>query len=256
MRKLIIFLYNINITLFKRLVPSLLRRIFFIGKTQVIDLNFCKIVLNLKNSIDREIYLKGYYEKEQIDFLKKVSKKENIEYFLDVGSYIGYYSLCFMNIKNIYAFEPNIKNFQQLEKNFKLNNINGFIYNVACSNMSEEKKIWYTNKNKMGGSAIYKKNDPELKKYDKNKIIFENIQTKRLDEMVKIEGKNLIIKIDVERHELDVLKGSCDNILNKNKVIMQIEVQNDLKNKVFSFLESNSFKKIHSIGHDFYFKNF
>ena len=65
-----------------------------------------------------------------------------------------------------------------------------------------------------------------------------------------------LIKIDVERHEMGVLKGSYQNILNKNKIIMQIEIQEDLKNNIFNFLEKNNFKLLNSIGHDYYFKNY
>ena len=255
MRSLLRYLYNLKIGLFKRIVPSILRKGFF-KKIKTVDLDFCKIVLNLSNSIDREIYLKGFYEKEQIEYLNTISKDKNIDYFLDIGSYIGYYSLYFRKIKNIYAFEPNIENFKQLKKNIEINNANIIVYNIACSDSSNNKEIWYTDKNKMGGSAIHDKSDPELLKYKQSDIIFESIKTERLDEILDIQGKSLLIKIDVERHEISVLKGSCENILNKNKVIMQIEIQKDLKNNVFSFLEKNNFKLLNSIGHDYYFKNY
>jgi len=255
LRSLLTYLYNLKIGLFKRIIPSILRKNFF-KKIQTVDLNFCKIILNLSNSIDREIYLKGFYEKEQIEYLDNISKNENIDYFLDIGSYIGYYSLYFRNIKNIYAFEPNKENFKHLQKNTEINNTNIIVHNIACSDSSDDKIIWYTDKNKMGGSAIYNKNDPELLKYKKDEIIFETIKTKRLDEILDIKGKNLLIKIDVERHEIGVLKGSYENILNKNKVIMQIEIHKDLKSNIFTFLEKNNFKFLHSIGHDYYFKNY
>jgi len=254
-RSLLIYLYNLKSGLFKRIIPSILRKIVF-KKIQIIDLNFCRIILNLSNSIDREIYLKGFYEKEQIEYLDKISKNENIDCFLDIGSYIGYYSLYFRNIKNIYAFEPNKENFKHLQKNAEINDTNIIVYNFACSDSSDNKIIWYTNKNKMGGSAIYDKNDPELSKYKQSDIIFETIKTKRLDEILDIKGKNLLIKIDVERHEINVLKGSYENILNKNKIIMQIEIQKDLKDNIFNFLEKNNFKLLNSIGHDYYFKNY
>jgi len=255
LRSLLIYLYNLKGGLFKRIIPSILRK-SFLKKIQTVDLGFCKIILNLSNSIDREIYLKGFYEKEQIEYLDKISKDENIDCFLDIGSYIGYYSLYFRNIKNIYAFEPNKENFKHLQKNAEINDTSITIYNVACSDSQDNRLIWYTDKNKMGGSAIYDKNDPELSKYKQSDITFETIKTKRLDEILDIRGKSLLIKIDVERHEMGVLKGSYQNILNKNKIIMQIEIQKDLKNNIFNFLEKNNFKFLNSIGHDYYFKNY
>ena len=249
------FLYNLKIPFFKRLIPSLVKRLNF-DKIKIIELSFAKIRVDLSQSIDREIYLNGFYEKKQILFLENICKKNKINHFFDIGANIGYYSLYFNNIKNIYAFEPNKLNFQNLRYNNDLNNFNIKLYNFGLSDSESNSEIWYTDKNKMGGSAIYNKNDPELLKYKKDEIIFEKIKTKRLDEILDIKGKNLLIKIDVERHEIGVLKGSYENILNKNKVIMQIEIHKDLKNNIFTFLEKNNFKFLHSIGHDYYFKNY
>ena len=188
--------------------------------------------------------------------MDKISKDENIDCFLDIGSYIGYYSLYFRKIKNIYAFEPNEENFKHLQKNAEINDTSITVYNIACSDSQGNKLIWYTDKNKMGGSAIYDKNDSDLLKYKQSHLTFKTIKAKRLDEILDIKGKNLLIKIDVERHEMAVLKGSYENILNKNKIIMQIEIQKDLKNNIFNFLEKNNFKLLNSIGHDYYFKNY
>ena len=256
MRSLLIYLYNLKGGFFKRIIPSILRKNFFFLKTQTIDIGFCKIKLNLRNSIDREIYLKGYYEKEQIEYLDKISRNAKIEYFLDIGSYIGYYSLFFKYIKNVHAFEPNKENFKQLQENIRINNTNINIHNIACSQFSTDKVIWFTNRNKMGGSTIYNENDPELLKYKKKDLKFETIKAKRLDEVLDIKNKNLLIKIDVERHEIDVLKGACEKILKNNNVVMQIEIQEDLKNEIFNFLKKNNFIFINSIRHDYYFKNY
>ena len=254
MRSLAIFLYNLRGGFFKRIIPSLLRKNFFFKKT-IIDLGFCKINLNLKNSIDREIYLKNKYEIEQIKYLQKISENQNIDYFLDIGSYIGYYALYFKNIKNVYAFEPNKKNFAQLVENINLNKSNITACNFACSNLNDYQDIWYDNKQKMGGSSIYKKEDIRLSKYNKGELIFEKIETRRLDDFIKISKKNLIIKMDVEKHEIYALEGAI-HTLNNNKITMQIEIDDKLKNEVFNFLKANNFKHINSIAPDHYFKNY
>lgn len=256
MRPLLVYLYNLKGGLFKRIIPSFLRKNPFFKKNQIIDLGFCKINLNLSNSIDREIYLKGFYEKEQIEYLDKISKNEKIDYFLDIGSYIGYYSLFFRNIKNIHAFEPNKDNFKQLQKNIEINNRDIVTHNIACSEYSTDKLIWYIDENKMGGSSIYNENDPELSKYKKEDIKFKKVITKKLDDILDIKNNNLLIKIDVERHEINVLKGACEKIFKNNNVIMQIEIQEELKDKLFIYLKKNNFELIHSIRHDYYFKNY
>ena len=72
------FLYSLQIPFLKRFIPSLIKRISFLNKTQIIKFNFGKIKLNLLQSIDREIYLTGFYEKEQLVFLDQISKKNKI----------------------------------------------------------------------------------------------------------------------------------------------------------------------------------
>jgi len=248
-------LYNLRSGLFKRIIPSILRKNFFFQKNQIINLSFCKIRLNLSNSIDREIYLKGSYEKDQLNYLYKISKNENIDAFLDIGSYIGYYSLFFRNLKNVHAFEPNKENFQILKINNEINNANIISHNIACSDTSKKSKLWYTDSNKMGGSSIYNENDFELSKYKKKKLKFKTVYLKKLDDILNFRNKKLLVKIDVERHEINVLKGSIE-ILKNNKIILQIEVHKDLEYKVFTFLKKNKFKLINSIGPDHYFKNY
>ncbi len=256
MRSLLVYLYNLKGGLFKRIIPSILRKKIFFPKPKILDIDFCKISLNLSSSIDREIYLKGFYEKEQIQYLNKISKNEKIDIFLDIGANIGYYSLFFKDIKNVHAFEPNKENFKNLKKNIEINNTNIVIHNIACSKDSVDKVIWYTDKNKMGGSSIYNKDDTELLKYKKKDIKFERVEAKKLDDIMEIKNKNLLIKIDVERHEIDVLKGACKKILKNNNIIMQIEIQKELKNEVFNFLKKNNFKFLNSIGYDYYFTNY
>jgi len=246
------FLYSLKFPLFKRLIPSLVKRFFFLSKNQIIKLNFGKIKIDLTQAIDREIYLNGFYEKEQLIFLDKICNKDEITHFLDIGANIGYYSLYFKKINNIFAFEPNKKNFLRLKENNELNNLNIKMYNFGLSNTNSDSEIWYTNKDKMGGSAIYEKNDPELNKYNYKDIIKEKILTKKLDDIIDINNSKILIKIDVERHEKKVLEG-MNKMIKQNNIIMQIEIGYDQKNEVFSYLNKLNLKWINTIRHDHYF---
>ena len=78
MHQFLKFLYSIKFPLFKRLIPSLIKRIFFLNKNQIIKLSFGKIKLDLLQSIDREIYLNGFYEKEQLNFLNEICNKNQM----------------------------------------------------------------------------------------------------------------------------------------------------------------------------------
>ena len=50
------------------------------------NLHFGKIKLDLTQAIDREIYLSGFYEKDQLNYLNKICSKKKIDYFFDIGS--------------------------------------------------------------------------------------------------------------------------------------------------------------------------
>ena len=208
--------------------------------------------IDLTQAIDREIYLNGFYEKEQLIFLDKICNKDEITHFLDIGANIGYYSLYFKKISNIFAFEPNKKNFLRLKENNELNNLNIKMYNFGLSNTNSDSEIWYTNKDKMGGSAIYENNDPELKKYNYKDIIKEKILTKKLDDIIDINNSKILVKIDVERHEKKVLEG-MNRMIKQNNIIMQIEIGHDQQNEVFSYLNKLNLKWINTIRHDHYF---
>ena len=280
-KKILIFLYSKKI--FKRIIPSFLRKFYFLFKNKTFVINNFKLELNLKNSLERKIFLENSFEKDQINFISKNIEKDEFDYFVDIGAYIGYYTLYFSkftNIQKIISIEANKKNYNNLLKNISLNKSNNITaYNLACSDSDGEVKLWYSNPNKMGGSSILNENDYEYKKYnlnpklDKNHIkahynksskdykkskdnfFYEKVNSKKFDNIVDVVDKNLLIKIDVERHEIFVLKGA-EKILNNNKIFLQIEIFPELFDEINNFLLNRNFKLINNIGWDYYYKNY
>ena len=223
-----------------------------LDNSQIINLGKFKMKLDLTQSIDRQIYLNGFYEKEQISYLKNICNLNKINHFLDIGANIGYYTLIFGNIKNIYAFEPNKKNYHKLKENIILNKKNFKVYNFGLSSINSKSEIWYTDINKMGGSAVYNKHDFELTKYENKKIFKEKILLKKLDDVLNFKNLNILIKIDVERHEKNVLEG-MKKLINQNNIILQIEIFDERKKMIYKYLETLNLKFVNAIGHDHYF---
>ena len=248
--------YIYKYKIFKRLVPSLLR---IIGGSREISLYNFKLLLSLSNSIEREIFLTNYYDKDRFEYLDPFVNKYKFEFFFDIGSYIGYYSLYYchhLEIKNIYSFEANKINFKKINKNILINNSNIKSYNIALSNYRGEGKIWFNDKNKTGGSSVYDSSDNEITKYNFSEITYENVNLDTLDSMFSyLRNKKILIKIDVERHELNVLEGSI-NLLKKNQILMQIEILNSKKKIVFDMLIKNNYHHHFSIDDDHFFSNF
>ena len=253
-RKILILLFSLKPL--RRIIPSLIRKLSFTSDGNTIFLNDFKINLFLTSSIDREIYLKNEYEKDQLDYVKKELVNQKYDYFFDIGAYIGYYSLSLCKlVSKTAAFEPNQQNFQRLSKNVEINNFNISCHNLGCSDSKNKHKLWYTDKNKRGGSSILKDTDKEINKYDKTKLLFEEIETDKLDSLYPLKNKKIFFKIDVERHELNVLKGASEILFN-NQCYLQIEIFPHLQNEILSFLNDINFKLIHRIDNDFYLKNF
>jgi len=257
MRKIIQTLYKIN--LFKRIVPSLLK--IFIKLTKfnevIVKKNNISLILNLMNPIDREIYLKGNYEKEQINFLTDQIKKNNINLFIDVGAHMGFYSINISkNNISTYSFEPVKKNFEQLKRNKIYNNIsNIFLHNIALSDEKKNIKMWVPDKEKTGGFSIYNINDEELSKYNEKRTFKIESKSDLADNLMDFKDEKIAIKIDVERHEKNVLDG-MKKMLSQNNILIQIELFNERKEEIFDYLKRINFKHFHTIKKDYYFKNF
>ena len=253
-RQILILLFSLKP--FRRIIPSLIRKLSFASAGNIIFLNDFKINLFLTSSIDREIYLKNEYEKDQLDFIKKELLSQKYEYFFDIGAYIGYYSLSLCKlVNNTAAFEPNQQNFQRLSKNVEINNFNISCHNLGCSDSKNKLKLWYTDKNKRGGSSILQDTDKEINKYDKAKLLYEEIKTDKLDNLYPLKNKKIFFKIDVERHELNVLNGAL-NLLSNNNIFMQIEIFPHLKDEILNFLNQKNFKLLKNINNDYYLNNF
>jgi FkbM family methyltransferase len=152
---------------------------------------------------------KTFYE---LDLLEYIKSRFTGGVGLDIGANIGNHSIFFSKFifDKTYAFETNPTNFSLLEENKKINNIDDklIIYNVALSDSNYN----YVNKDfksNMGRSFIVEGDG--------------NLLTKRLDEfdLPKVD----FIKMDVEGHELKVLKGAV-NLINKDYPHIVLECNN------------------------------
>jgi hypothetical protein len=86
----------------------------------------------------------------------------------------------------------------------------------------------------------------------KKNIFKEKILLKKLDNILDFKNLNILIKIDVERHEKKVLEG-MRNLINLNNIVLQIEIGDKKKQAVYSYLKTLHFKWIKTIRHDHFF---
>ena len=117
----------IKIPILKRLIPSLYKRyvLFFNQYIKEVQINDVYYSLDLRHLIDRRFFFHNGYEDELFNPLNDIINKNKIDFFLDIGSCWGVYSLRFAGIhKNlkILAFDPIKNNIERLKLSIKKNN--------------------------------------------------------------------------------------------------------------------------------------
>ena len=247
-----------QIPILKRIYTSISIKIFKLSKKKYFLVNFMGInfKLNIKEPIDKSILLFDYYENEQIETSIDLISKNKIDIFFDIGANCGIYSLIFANKFNnlqIYSFEPIVSSLKKFAENIKINKNfkNIKLYNFGLSNKNTILKMKALVKNdhtQLGGFGVLNKGDNL-----ENKFLTE-ANFKKGDDCFKFKKKTIFLKIDVEGHELQVLDG-LNELLNYNKIILQIEILPKNIKVVKKKLLKLKFIKLKKIDFDYYFTN-
>ena len=243
----------IKLPLLKRLIPSFYKKYIFLTKMYYKEIIIDGIIydLDLRHFIDRRFLFHKTYEQELFSPMARIINSNDINFFFDIGSCWGLYSLRLSKINNnlnIYAFEPIEKNVLRLKRSINKNNLNNIkVFHTAIGSHKGEIEL--------GATENF---SPNFKIDEKNSVIVEKSKIETLDNLFSITGKKIVFKIDTEGFELDVLKGA-DNLLRNNKCYCQIEITSNYKNEIFKFLKQRNYTCI-SINNknnmDYIFSNF
>ncbi|MFX0138256.1 MAG: FkbM family methyltransferase [Candidatus Hodarchaeota archaeon] len=181
--------------------------------------NFCKGYIDKYNGDNNDnIHTNG-----ELRFMKRNLGKCNV--IFDIGAHFGHWTKLALKINrnlNIHCFEPSSYSFKKLINN-------NFPNNVICNNFglssSKGEKTLYIFENGSGLNSLYLR-------YGLEKVLGRKI--KQREEKIKVETlenyclerkieKIDFVKIDVEGHELEVLKGGINFFKNKQIRIIQFE---------------------------------
>lgn len=172
------------------------------------DLSFKIRCGSIDRTVFAEILLDDCYK--LLSNREKSHDKSNV---IDVGGHIGMFSIFYSSLhpnSNIYIFEPNPDNFEQIICNIKLNNIRNIMaFNFALSNKTE-KKVFYNNAINNGGNSFY---NHLINKKDQVKSYVETVSINKFLYSKKINKIDLI-KLDCEGAEYEIL-----DTLKNNKTI-------------------------------------
>jgi len=146
----------------------------------------------------------GRYEERNIDALLSFMD-DNTLTFVDVGANVGYFTIRlaerFRQRGRVLAFEPHPKLAKMTEQNASLNGFTSVVtvYPFALADFEGERDFSFE-RGHMGSGVMESNDDTER---------FEVIQAhvRKLDDVLDADATVDLIKIDVEGHELGVMRG-------------------------------------------------
>ncbi len=174
---------------------------------------FCK---GGAGEVDLHLLISGAYEEEVSYYFTKLSAGKDM--LLDIGANIGYYTMlgykANMDMK-IHSFEPMRQTYGVLKKNVDSINSQRNItaYQTALGSSSSHVRI--EQKADSGHNSLLPTKNPSTGR-------FEEIEVKRLADVLSVTGKKILFKIDAEGYEFEVLQGA-EQILDNNECTIILE---------------------------------
>lgn len=214
-----------------------------------------KLLLDRNSLVDQNIIRFGAWEAEQMAFLFGLLKPfaaKGDAIFLDIGAYFGVYSLFAAEsgmFSEIHAFEADRHNFEQLRGNVSLNGLEHQIklHPVVLSDHAgrlyfQESQNFPDNRGHAGVTTRPCRRAVSL-------------ECAPLDARVTFKDKIILIKLDVEGHEPQVLKG-MQTLLRDNKIILQAEAFEQTQERLYATAKELGLTYLKTIQIDHYFTNF
>jgi FkbM family methyltransferase len=192
--------------------------------------------------ITNEILINGIFEREFLEGLaiNVFSKLKSKEVCLDIGANIGNHSVFFSHhFFSVYAFEPNPRALRLLYLNVEsLPNISVFPTGLSDS----KRKIVLSEVPGNLGSA---------RAIDSARCDSQAVDVSPLDAVIGIDADVHVdfIKIDVEGHEISVIRGA-HNLLRRDAPVVAIE----LLNKTLSEAEPLIIVELRGLGYKYFYE--
>ena len=180
-----------------------------------------EFLLNSCEKTDRFVYLRNN-EGAQIELMSDWVMQYSPVCFLDVGANFGLYSIILGRRypdMRIHSFEPVERLRRQFQANILINGLENLqLHPVAVSDVSAQASYLQHVSGHAGLSKLRQSSDllgPEWAEM--------TVETRPMDQMLDYRGERLAIKVDVEGHECEVIRGMCQ-LLKNNNCYLQVEI--------------------------------
>lgn len=201
--------------------------------------------MTFRSNTDNDHYnilsTQGLYEHSLIMWCEQFLKQDGV--FIDVGAHMGAYSIILSKkCKTVHSFEPQTLTYNNLNYGVKVNNCDNIItHHCALSSDNRKGKIY---------QISYDCNESTI-----NPLIAERCSTISEDdiEIKTLDSFNIenvcLLKINVEGHELEVIKGAQNTLKNSNYPPIVFECwpshrYESKRNDVMNYLTSIGYKII------------
>ncbi|MBS0546310.1 MAG: FkbM family methyltransferase [Proteobacteria bacterium] len=219
------------------------------------------LLLDRENAIDWLLTLSGEWEKPHLTKLFELARQQMPHaqkgaIFLDIGAHWGLYALKAHQSKmfeQIVAFEPDPFNYAQLQANLFLNSAEAAIraYPLAATDGDRTFTLFQRNPHNRGATRVVAAEEQGGQK--------NIVRGTTVDSLIDVSDKLLVIKIDVESHELETIAGMM-KLFARNRFVIQIEIwdtpkeESDRRLKFLTELfAAHGAELVHSIDHDYFY---
>ena len=210
------------------------------------------LLLDPNNHVDYRLASCLPFEAEQLKYASHCISEKKLSVFLDVGANIGLYTVALGRLPAIqitHSFEPVAANFNQLCANIFLNKLDNKVFSYKLGLGSEPSETFiFIDPLSTGCSRL----NPE---YSGNKESFtkkEAIKIARLDDILNLKKQRIYMKMDVEGHAVEALRG-MKKTLADNYVVIQAELLEYDRDKIIMCLDEMGYVLFSEIDVDGYF---
>jgi len=192
------------------------------------------------------------YEHAQVCALRRIADKVKATRFLDIGANIGVYAVYIGDLpalQRVDASEPAPDTFLLLEQNQAMQKREGlFVHRIALSD--HDGIVEFAIYGDIAGNNAVLETSVHGRAPDR----VERVDCRRLDQISDTRGETFVCKIDVEGHEVAVIKGGGE-FLKGNRGVLQIECFPRQRQQLRALMEEIGYRYVFRAQSDLYFTN-